>query len=338
MLIHGPLTQDTLPNAESYVLLYDAALPESFMAPIRAVLCHRPCIEKALQAGETLKTLPQLAAITEWMSEQQVSRQAHLVAVGGGSLLDFAGFVASVYHRGIAHSFMPTTTLAMIDAAIGGKTALNLPQAKNVIGTFYEPHALFYDLQSLDSLDSRHLRAGLVEAIKIAIAFDADFFEWIWTHQTTLHTTHLEGLIVRSRDLKQKVVAADFKEQGQRALLNLGHTFGHAIEAALGFDTVLHGEAVAIGLALAAELSCSSGDLSQQDFNRILMVLTTLGVPTTLPPPLSLSSLIPFMMRDKKNKNHAITLILLNFIGQAKAVSVPPSSLQGSPCDRRNPS
>lgn len=317
VIVDAALSSAVLPEAASYVLFIDAALPESHVASLRDAFSHKPFLERELIAGEPLKTVAEFLSVVEWMAQHQVHSQTVLVAVGGGTVLDFVGFVASVYHRGTPYVSVPTTTLAMIDAAIGGKTALNLPQGKNLIGSFYEPIAIVYDFRSLASLPQREKNAGLAEAVKIALACDGDFFEWLWAHQTTLATTHLSELIVRSRALKQKVVSSDFYDQGARQKLNLGHTFGHAIEAALGFEGLMHGEAVAIGVCMAAKLSAERGMISGEDVQRIETLFQTLQLPTSLPEGITLDTLIPFMQQDKKNKGHPLTLILLNSIGCA---------------------
>ncbi|MDY6991714.1 MAG: 3-dehydroquinate synthase, partial [Pseudomonadota bacterium] len=227
---------------------------------------------------------------------------------------------AACYQRGVAFIQIPTTLLAQVDSSVGGKTGVNHPLGKNMIGAFYQPHGVLIDLESLQTLDERQFKSGLAEVIKYGLIDDSAFFEWLEQHQTALlardaHT--LTEAIARCCANKARIVAADEREAGHRALLNLGHTFGHAIEVELGYGQYLHGEAVAVGLCLAAQLSHRLGGLAAAEVERIIQLLSQVGLPTTIPAELTATQLFTAMQVDKKVRHGQVRLVLLKAIGQA---------------------
>jgi 3-dehydroquinate synthase len=249
----------------------------------------------------------------------RLNRDGMVLALGGGVIGDIAGFAAASYQRGIAIVQLPTTLLAQVDSSVGGKTGVNHPGGKNLIGAFHQPHAVLADTDTLSTLPERQLRAGLTEVIKAALVADAEFFAWLETNLGRLlarDPAALAEAIRRACAIKAAIVAEDEREQGRRALLNLGHTFGHAIEAGAGYGAVLHGEAVAAGLALAAELSARTGRLPGADAQRIRALLAAAGLPVD-PPRLGVARMLELMAMDKKVKGGALRLVLLDGIGRA---------------------
>ena len=245
-----------------------------------------------------------------------------LVAVGGGVVGDMAGFAASAYQRGIAHLQVPTTLLAQVDSAVGGKTAINHPLGKNMIGAFHQPVAVVADTAALATLPQAEYAAGLAEVVKYGAIDDAAFFDWIEANADALarrDSAALAHAIRRSCEIKARIVAADERESGMRALLNFGHTFGHAIESASGYGEWLHGEAVAAGMVLAARFSAQRGRLPAADVDRLVELLRRLRLPVD-PPRFAPDVWLDFMGRDKKNEGGRITLVLLDRLGAATVV------------------
>jgi len=248
------------------------------------------------------------------------SRNATLIALGGGVIGDMGGFAAACYQRGIAFIQIPTTLLAQVDSSVGGKTGVNHPLGKNMIGAFYQPQAVIIDVDVLATLDDRQFVAGLAEVIKYGLIRDIDFFCWLEDNMDKLLARDKDALIYAieySCKTKADVVAEDEHEGGVRATLNLGHTFGHAIETGMGYGRYLHGEAVAIGTCLAAELSKRKGSLTAVDVVRIITLFKRSHLPVTSPTGLSSSQFIDLMSVDKKNVDGNIRVILLESIGKA---------------------
>ena len=279
-----------------------------------------------LPDGESHKDGATLNLIFDALLEHAIDRKTTILALGGGVIGDIAGFAAATYQRGIPFIQIPTTLLAQVDSSVGGKTAINHPRGKNMIGAFYQPQLVLADTDTLASLPDREFRAGMAEVIKYGLILDRLFFAWLETNMDTLLKRDPDALahaIYRCCEIKAEVVAADEREtaiQGGRALLNLGHTFGHAIETALGYGTWLHGEAVASGMVLAAEFSQELGHLSHDDVECIKQLLDRAGLPTQLPTHLAKISpdiMLQHMARDKKNEAGVIKLILLKAIGEA---------------------
>jgi 3-dehydroquinate synthase len=273
-----------------------------------------------LPDGEQFKTLEYVTHIFDKLLASKFSRNASLIALGGGVIGDMGGFAAACYQRGIAFLQIPTTLLAQVDSSVGGKTGVNHPLGKNMIGTFYQPQCVIADANVLDTLDDRQLSAGLAEVIKYGLIRDAEFFAWLENNIDALLARDKQALsfaIERSCLNKAEIVAEDETETGVRATLNLGHTFGHAIETGTGYGTYLHGEAVAIGTCLAADLSRRKGWLDDTDLTRIIGLLKKCQLPTRSPEQMDSDRYLELMAVDKKNVDGQIRLILLTKIGMA---------------------
>lgn len=274
----------------------------------------------AIPDGESYKNLQTLEGIFDRMLTVPCSRRCTVVALGGGVVGDIAGFAAACYQRGVPYLQVPTTLLAQVDSSVGGKTAVNHPLGKNMIGAFYQPQAVIADTGTLGTLPDRELGAGLAEVIKYGLIRDPGFLEWLESNIEALRNRDHEALsfaIERSCRNKAEVVALDEREQGVRALLNLGHTFGHAIEAATGYTTWLHGEAVAVGMLMAADLSRRLGHLEQTDIERVESLLRRAGLPVRPPEAMTPESFERYMAVDKKVVDGRVRLILLRSLGDA---------------------
>ena len=276
-----------------------------------------------LPDGEAFKTLACSAEIFDALATLSASRDATILALGGGVIGDVAGFAAACWMRGIHFVQMPTTLLAMVDSSIGGKTGVNLAAGKNLVGAFHQPRAVVADTETLATLPDREYRAGLAEVVKYGAIGDPAFFEWLERNVTALNArddaTLVEAIAVSCRH-KAGVVTRDEHEHGERALLNFGHTFGHALETACGYGNLLHGEAVAIGMVLAARLSADLDRAPRADAERLAQLLIALGLPITLPAS-DPAHLLYLMRLDKKNLGASLRLILWRGIGQAEMVT-----------------
>jgi 3-dehydroquinate synthase len=277
------------------------------------------CIVCTLPDGEQYKDWSSLNRIFDTLMEQRCERSTTLIALGGGVIGDMGGFAAACYQRGMPFIQVPTTLLSQVDSSVGGKTAINHPLGKNMIGAFYQPKLVVADTDTLDTLPDRELSAGLAEVIKYGLIRDLPFLEWLEANLDRLLAREPEALayaIHRSCANKAEVVAADEREEGERAHLNLGHTFGHAIEAGLGYGAWLHGEAVAAGTMMAAELSATMGHLSAADVTRVERILLRAKLPVTgasMPP----ERYLELMRHDKKVDDGRLRLILLAGLGKA---------------------
>ncbi len=275
-----------------------------------------------LPDGEAHKDWAALSQIFDALLQHACDRKTTLLALGGGVIGDITGFAAATYQRGVPFIQIPTTLLAQVDSSVGGKTAINHPRGKNMIGAFYQPRLVLADTDTLKTLPDREFRSGLAEVIKYGLILDAPFFSWLEANIDALLARDATALMVaikRSCELKAQVVAADEREtakDGGRALLNLGHTFGHAIETALGYGAWLHGEAVACGMVLAARLSSELGHLHDDDAVRATRLIERAGLPVAIPD-VTPDIFLEHMARDKKNEGGTIKLILLNAIGEA---------------------
>ncbi|MGB7988760.1 MAG: 3-dehydroquinate synthase [Candidatus Methylophosphatis roskildensis] len=288
-------------------------------------------LERALRgagATATAIVLPDGEAHKDWLTLNRIfdglltglaDRGTTLMALGGGVIGDMTGFAAATYQRGVPYIQVPTTVLAQVDSSVGGKTAINHPLGKNMIGAFHQPRLVLADTATLNTLPERELRAGLAEIIKYGLIRDADFLVWLEANVAALLARDQVALtyaIERSCRNKAAIVEADETEQGERALLNLGHTFGHAIETGLGYGTWLHGEAVAAGMMMAADLSRRIGWLADDDADRVRRLLQRAGLPVT-GPSLGAARYLELMRHDKKVANGQLRLILLEGLGQA---------------------
>ncbi len=273
-----------------------------------------------LPDGEQFKTLDVLTQIFDKLLSSKFGRKATLVALGGGVIGDMGGFAAACYQRGIPFLQIPTTLLAQVDSSVGGKTGVNHPLGKNMIGAFYQPQCVIADTDVLDTLDDRQLSAGLAEVIKYGLIRDPEFLVWLENNIEALLNRNKQALayaIERSCLNKAEVVAEDENENGVRATLNLGHTFGHAIETGVGYGAYLHGEAVAIGTCQAADLSRRLGWLTDQDVTRIISLFIKAKLPVSPPAEINTERFLELMSVDKKNTDGTIRLILLEQIGRA---------------------
>ena len=273
-----------------------------------------------LPDGEEYKTLGVLDNIYTALLRQRFTRKATLIALGGGVIGDMTGFAAATYQRGVDFIQVPTTLLSQVDSSVGGKTGVNHPLGKNMIGAFYQPKAVLADTATLKTLDDRQLSSGIAEVIKYGLIVDAEFFAWLEERMSdllALDPATLAYAIERSCRCKADVVAADEREAGQRALLNLGHTFGHAIETGMGYGEWLHGEAVATGMCMAADLSLRLGWLSVPEVERVLQLVKMARLPVNPPAELSTERFLELMSVDKKVLDGKLRLVLMQAIGRA---------------------
>ena len=285
-----------------------------------------PAVTVIIPDGEVHKSLATWTQIQDQLLDARLDRTSAILALGGGVVGDIAGFAAATYQRGIGFIQVPTTLLSQVDSSVGGKTGVNHPRGKNMIGAFYQPKLVVIDTSTLATLPIRELRAGISEVIKYGLIRDREFFAWLEQNISALLARDpyaLAHAIEVSCRHKAEVVALDETEQGERALLNLGHTFGHAIEAGLGFGTWLHGEAVAAGTVMAAQLSARLGWLAADDAERIIRLFDAAGLPTAAPA-LGADRYLELMSRDKKVASGKIRLILLRGIGAATIADDAP--------------
>ena len=305
--------------AGELLLVSNTIVAPLYAERLKAALPGRGMIELILPDGEQHKTLATASRMFDVMIANRLGRDAVILALGGGVIGDLAGFVAACYQRGVSFVQLPSTLLADVDSSVGGKTAVNHPGGKNMIGAFHQPRAVIVDTDLLASLPERELRAGLAEVIKYGLIWDAAFFDWIEAHLDALlarDAAALEHAIHRSCQIKAEIVSHDEREQGERALLNFGHTFGHAIEAATGYVEWLHGEAVGMGMMLAADLSQRQGQLDAAELRRLVALLERAGLPVAAPR-IGADRAFDYMRIDKKVKSGRVRLVLLRGIGAA---------------------
>ena len=283
-----------------------------------------------LPDGERQKNSEQLNKLYDEMLEKPCSRQTTVIALGGGVVGDIAGFAAASYQRGIDFIQIPTTLLAQVDSAVGGKTAINHPRGKNMIGAFHQPRCVITDTDTLATLNPRELSAGFAEVVKYAVIGDGEFFSWLEQHVDDVVSgvpDAMEEVILVSCRHKARFVADDERETRERVLLNLGHTFGHAIESIAGYGQWLHGEAVAVGMVMAADMSRQLGWMSGEAVHRIGQLLTRAHLPVSLGGGFSTDAFLRQMMMDKKVMNGRIQLVLPETIGRARLVTDYPDQM-----------
>ena len=312
-------------------VITNTTVGEIYLEPLLAALARQgfKALPVVLPDGEEHKSWQTLNLVFDQLLHARCERSTTLVALGGGVVGDIGGFAAATYQRGIPFVQIPTTLLAQVDSSVGGKTAINHPLGKNMIGAFYQPRLVLADTSTLDTLPDRELSAGLAEVIKYGLIRDRGFFDWLELNMERLLARDKQALahaIVKSCEHKAVVVAADERETGERALLNLGHTFGHAIESALGYGSWLHGEAVAAGTVLAAELSSRMGLMPAGEVDRVRAVLAAARLPVEAPA-LGLERYLEFMGHDKKVDQGRLRLILLRRIGEAFVTSEFPQEV-----------
>ena len=314
------------------LLVSDSNVAPLYAAAVAGALRQaRPALSVAthvMPAGEAHKTLASFGQVIDALAALGASRDATVYALGGGVVGDLAGFAAACWMRGIDCVQLPTTLLSMVDSSVGGKTAVDIPQGKNLVGAFHPPRAVIADTGALRTLPPRELRAGLAEVVKYGALGDPLFFEWLESERAPLlagDDRALAEAIARSCGHKAAIVERDPLERGERALLNLGHTFGHAIEAEQGYagadrDALNHGEAVAVGMVLAARLSAMLGMAPESDTERLRSLLRAYGLPVDVPPGLAPAELLGRMRLDKKNLAGRLRLVLWRGIGKAEVV------------------
>ena len=269
-------------------------------------------VEAIISDGEEFKNYDSLNYIYSTLLKNECNRDTTILALGGGVVGDIAGYAAASFLRGIPFIQIPTTLLAQVDSSVGGKTGINHQLGKNMIGAFYQPQSVVIDLDVLDTLEQRQISAGLAEIIKYGLIWDKEFFQYLEKNIESLKSLdfeNLEHVISRSCEIKANIVSEDEKESGIRAILNLGHTFGHAIENCLGYGEWLHGEAVGCGMVLAAKMSRAHGWLDEKEFNQIKNLISLAGLPIDKPN-IDYDDFISAMKLDKKNKNKEIYLVL----------------------------
>ena len=302
-----------------------------YEAQLRQALVGFQVDSVVLPDGEQYKTWETLNLIFDALLEKRHSRKTTIIALGGGVVGDMAGFAAASYQRGVDFIQVPTTLLSQVDSSVGGKTAINHPLGKNMIGAFYQPKAVIIDTDTLNTLPEREVSAGLAEVIKYGLIRESEFFQWLELNVDRLKALDAEALtyaIHASCACKAEVVEADEKEGGVRAWLNLGHTFGHAIESFCGYGAWLHGEAVGAGMMLAARMSELEGDLTHDDVQRIQTLIERAGLPVSGPDSMSPQDYMELMSVDKKVLDGVIRLVLLDEIGRARVTdSYDPQNL-----------
>ncbi|MGD2083335.1 MAG: 3-dehydroquinate synthase [Chromatiales bacterium] len=319
LLDRADLIRRHLPSRQVMVVTNETVAP-LYLDRLEASLEGLTLAETILPDGEAYKTLFELNRIFDALLENRFDRRCALVALGGGVVGDMTGFAAACYQRGVDFVQVPTTLLAQVDSSVGGKTGVNHPLGKNMIGAFHQPRCVLIDTDTLSTLDDRQLSAGLAEVIKYGLINDPELFGWLEANMERLRARDPEALshaIERSCRDKAAVVAADEREAGRRALLNLGHTFGHAIETGVGYGEWLHGEAVGTGVCMAAACSRRLGWLSADDEGRVRALVARAGLPTRPPGSLTPERFLDLMAVDKKVLEGRLRLVLLRGIGHA---------------------
>lgn len=321
-------------RSKQVAIVTNETIAPLYLAALQATLSAHQLETVVLPDGEQFKTLQYLEKIFDQLLAKKFSRNATLIALGGGVIGDMGGFAAACFQRGIAFIQIPTTLLAQVDSSVGGKTGVNHPLGKNMIGAFYQPQCVIADADVLDTLDDRQLSAGLAEVIKYGLIRDPEFLQWLEANMPLLMArdkTALAYAIERSCANKAEVVGEDEFESGVRATLNLGHTFGHAIETGSGYGHYLHGEAVAIGTCFAADLSRRLGWLNDSDVERVVALFKAANLPVTPPADMTTEQYVDLMAVDKKNVDGKIRVILLEKLGKASLpVNVDLAQLQAT--------
>ena len=313
-------------------IVTDEVVAPLYLERLRYALAGKEVVEKILPGGEASKSLDGAGRVFAALLGAPCDREVTVIALGGGVVGDIAGFAAACYQRGVPFIQVPTTLLAQVDSAVGGKTGVNHPLGKNMIGAFHQPRRVLADTATLDTLDRRQFAAGMAEVIKYGIINDPDFFAWLEGNvNAIMHHERdpeaLERVIERSCVNKAKIVAQDEREGGVRALLNLGHTFAHAIETGTGYGSWLHGEAVATGIAMAAHMSRAMGRLPHEECERIERLLTATGLPVGPFTGLSPGKMLELMKVDKKVRDGNLRLVLPRGIGKTEIVSDYPAQI-----------
>ncbi len=306
------------------VIVSNTTVAPLYMQKLIRLLTGFDPVEVILPDGEQYKTMQTMQDILTQMLENHCDRRTTVLALGGGVVGDITGFASACYQRGVNFIQIPTTLLSQVDSSVGGKTGVNHPLGKNMIGAFYQPQVVLIDTDTLDTLDDRQYSAGMAEVIKYGLLWDREFLHWLHDNMPALMQRDkdlLQQAIYRSCEIKAEVVAEDERESGVRALLNLGHTFGHAIETAMGYGNWLHGEAVAAGMVMAAQLSQSMGWLDEKDVVYVRSILEQANLPIAPPDDMSQAQFNEIMAVDKKVLDGVLRLVLMKQLGKAVVTS-----------------
>ena len=312
-----------LPKSRQVVIISNPVVAGLYLPAVTALFPDSTVHSFILPDGEAYKTLHSFEQVMSFLLEHKVNRDVLLVALGGGVIGDLTGFVAACYQRGVRFIQIPTTLLSQVDSSVGGKTAVNHPLGKNMIGAFKQPDLVLINTSVLSSLPASEFAAGMAEVIKYALISDLAFFNWLEQNQQAIRELQpavLGEMIQHCCQMKADIVSRDETEQGERALLNLGHTFGHAIEAFLGYGQWLHGEAVAVGMVMASQLAVSRGALSHEELQRIMGLLSAFDLPVAPPAQMSIADFMPYMKTDKKVQAGKMRFIVPTALGQSAIV------------------
>ena len=318
LLSSFPLAEQVRGN--QVMIVTNETIAPLYLAALEAQFSAIQCDTLILPDGEKYKTLDTLETLFDALMAKRHSRTTTLIALGGGVVGDMVGFAAACYQRGVDFIQVPTTLLAQVDSSVGGKTAVNHPRGKNMIGAFHQPRLVLIDTDVLSTLPERELAAGYAEVVKYGLIRDPDFYQWLETNNSKLLSREesvISEAIFRSCENKAQVVADDETEQGNRALLNLGHTFGHAIETATGYSQWLHGEAVAVGMLMAIRMSAELGWVPDDLEPGVVALLSTWGLPVAAPKDMTPEQFVDLMAMDKKVHNGQLRLVLLRALGKA---------------------
>jgi len=331
-LFTDPALLSLLNKKQKVVIVSNTTVAPLYAEKVEYWLNQVDCDHSLLQLpdGEQYKSLDTFNTIMTYLIEHNYNRDVVIIALGGGVIGDLVGFAAACYQRGVDFVQLPTTLLSQVDSSVGGKTAVNHPLGKNMIGAFYQPKSVIIDTDCLATLPPREFASGMAEVIKYGIIYDYDFFVWLENHLDRLYAHDKDALkyaIAHCCKIKAEVVALDEKESGIRALLNLGHTFGHAIEAELGYGNWLHGEAISSGMVMAAKTACMQGMMTPEHVDRIITILKKAKLPTHTPSSMSFQDFIKHMMRDKKVLSGQLRLVLPMELGHADVVKNVPESV-----------
>jgi 3-dehydroquinate synthase len=318
-LIGSPASYAPYLEGGSAAIVTDEVVAPLYLDTVKKALAGARLTEIVVPGGEQAKSWQTLNRVFDVLLKARCGRDTLVVALGGGVIGDLAGFAAAVYQRGVAYLQLPTTLLAQVDSSVGGKTAINHALGKNMIGAFHQPRAVIADVATLDTLPDRELRSGVAEVIKHGLALDAAFVQWLESNIEKIVSRDRAALayaVRRSCELKAGIVGADERESGERALLNFGHTFGHAIETGTGYGAWLHGESIAAGMVMAAELSMRSGLIGKHEIERLRTLIARAGLPVK-GPTLAPEKLMELMAVDKKSAQGKVRFVLLEAIGKA---------------------
>lgn len=310
-------------KSDQVLVVSNQSIADLYLGQVTDELADYQLIVHLIPDGESFKSLETYNDVIETLLRNGFRRNATIIALGGGVVGDLAGFVAATYQRGIPFIQVPTSLLAMVDSSVGGKTAVNHPLAKNMIGAFYQPEAVFADISTLTTLPEKQFAAGMAEVIKYGLIYDFSLFEYIESHCQAILNHDIQPITYMVSEccrIKAEIVNLDEKEQGIRAILNLGHTFGHALERLGDYKKLLHGEAVAIGMLMALDLSVRLNKVGQDYYERVKKLLSLFNLPTRVFASWSAKDIFGLMKLDKKNTSDQITLIIPSGLGKVEII------------------